>query len=127
VAETSAKAIGALHAAGAAVLAGTDTFDGFDLPGVSLHQELALLVHAGLTPLEALQSATRNGAAYRGALATEGTIEPGKRADLVLLEASPLSDIRNTRGVQSVVIVGNLLRRSDLDVLLEHAFTAAQQ
>jgi imidazolonepropionase-like amidohydrolase len=127
VAEASAKAVGALHAAGASVLAGTDTFDGFDVPGVSLHQELALLVQAGLTPLEALRSATRNAAAYRGALATEGTLEAGKRADLVLLDANPLSDIRNIRRVHAVVRDGKLLDRAALDVLLDQARTAARQ
>jgi imidazolonepropionase-like amidohydrolase len=127
VARAASSAVGALHAAGAPVLAGTDTFDGFDLPGVSLHQELALLVRAGLAPMEALQAATRNGAAYRGALATEGTLEPSKRADLVLLDANPLADIGNGRGVQAVVLGGRRRRRADLDGLLAQARAAARE
>ena len=126
VAQAAARAVGAIHRAGAPVLAGTDTFDGFDLPGVSLDQELELLVRAGLTPIEALQAATRNGAEFRGALAAEGTIEAGKRADLVLLDANPLADIASVRRVQAVVLGGRLLRRTDLDALLEQARAAAR-
>jgi imidazolonepropionase-like amidohydrolase len=108
------------------VLAGTDTFDAFVLPGVSLHQELDLLVRAGLTPLEAIQSATRAAAEYRGTSATEGTIASGKRADLVLLDADPLADIANLSRVHAVMIGGRLLSRRDLDPLLVQVRTAAQ-
>jgi hypothetical protein len=126
VARKAAEAVGALHAAGASVLAGTDTFDAFDLPGISLHQELALLVGAGLTPMDAIQAATRNAADYRGSLGTEGTIEPGRRADLVILDADPLADIRNTRRISAVVQGGRLRMRSDLDALLAGARQAAR-
>jgi imidazolonepropionase-like amidohydrolase len=126
VADTSAKAVGALHAAGARILAGTDTFDAFVLPGISLHQELSLLVNAGLTPLEALQSATRNAAEYRGTLDREGTIARKKRADLVLLDANPLTDIGNLRRIQAVIQAGHVLSRQDLDRLLERARAAAK-
>lgn len=106
VAKTAARAIGDLHAAGASILAGTDTFDAFVLPGASLHEELRLLVSAGLTPLQALQTATSNAAAFRGVSKTEGTIAPGRRADLVLLAANPLLDITNIARVEAVWIGG---------------------
>jgi imidazolonepropionase-like amidohydrolase len=118
VARTAATAVGALHAAGARVLAGTDTFDYYVLPGVGLHQELALLVGAGLSPMEALQAATRNAAEYRGVLAQEGTIERGKRADLVLLDANPLGDIRDTTRIGAVVVGGRLFGRGELVLML---------
>ena len=126
VARRAAQAVGALHAAGAQVLAGTDTFDAFVLPGISLHQELALLAGAGLPPLAAIQAATRNAAAYRGTLDREGTIEPGKRADLVLLEADPLVDITSTRRIAAVVQGGRLRDRAALDALLAAARGAAK-
>ena len=121
VARTVSKAVGAIHAAGARVLAGTDTFDAFVLPGSSLHDELALLVGAGLTPLQALQSATRDAAAFRGALDREGTIGRSKRADLLLLDADPLADIANISRVHIVVTSGRVHSRSDLDSLLDRA------
>jgi hypothetical protein len=125
VARASARAVAALHAAGARILAGTDTFDAFVLPGVSLHQELALLVEAGLSPLGALQAATKNAAEYRGARDSEGTIARGKRADLVLLDASPLTDIRNTLRINAVIQGGHVLSRADLDRMLDAARSEA--
>jgi hypothetical protein len=112
VARIARRAVGALHAAGAAVPAGTDTFDAFVLPGVSLHQELALLVAAGLTPLEALQAATTHAAEFRGTAAREGTIERGKLADFVLLDANPLDDIANVAKIRAVVTDGTCVRSS---------------
>ena len=103
------------------MLAGTDTFDAFVLPGSSLHDELALLVGAGLTPLEALQSATRDAAVFRGALDREGTIARGKRADLLLLDADPLADITNIARVHAVIRTGRSYSREDLDGLLDRA------
>jgi imidazolonepropionase-like amidohydrolase len=114
----AARAMAALHTAGARVLAGTDTYDGFVIPGFSLHQELALFVGAGLTTMEALQAATRNAAEFRGALEREGTITRGKRADMVLLDANPLLDIRNLSRINAVFMGGRVLTRSDLDTLL---------
>lgn len=126
VARVSAEAVVALHEGGAAVLAGTDTMDAFVLPGISLHQELALLVRAGLTPLAALQSATLRAAEYRGTAAIEGSIMPGRRADLVLLDADPLRDIANLSRVRAVIIGGRVHARPDLDALLAQTRTAAQ-
>jgi len=76
------------------------------LPGASLHEELRMLVGSGFTPLEALQSATRTAAEFRGAGRTEGTIALGRRADLVLLSADPLQNIDNIARVERVWIAG---------------------
>jgi len=112
------KMVGEMNRAGVPILAGTDTAAGVRVyPGFSLHEELELLVQAGLTPMEALQAATRNAGKYLG-LADTGTIEKGKRADLVLLDSSPLADIKNTRKIQSVVLAGRYFSRGDLDRLL---------
>ena len=99
----------ALRRHGAGILAGTDTPNPFLVPGFSLHEELASLVRAGLTPAEALAAATREPARFLDASEEHGTIEPGKRADLVLLEANPLDDIRNTRSVAGVMLRGRWL------------------
>jgi imidazolonepropionase-like amidohydrolase len=107
-----------MHRAGVPILAGTDTAAGVRVyPGFSLHSELELLAHAGLSQMETLQTATRNPAIYLG-LADSGTIEKGKRADLVLLDANPLDSISNTRKIRSVVLNGRYLSRADLDGLL---------
>jgi imidazolonepropionase-like amidohydrolase len=84
-------------------------------PGSSLHEELALLVDAGLTPMEALQAATRNAAVFMGKLDTLGTLEKGKSADMVLLDRNPLDDIRNTRTINAVVVRGKVLSKGDLE------------
>ncbi len=91
------------------------------LPGFSLHEDLALLVRAGLTPMEALQAGTRNPAEFLGRLDSQGTIAAGKNADLVLLDANPLDDIHNTQKIRAVVVRGKLLDRAALDQLLADA------
>jgi imidazolonepropionase-like amidohydrolase len=112
------KMVGEMKRAGVPILAGTDTAAGVRVyPGFSLHDELELLVQAGLTPMEALQAATLNAGKFLG-LADTGTIEKGKRADLVLLDANPLEYIGNTRKIQSVVLQGRYFSRADLDRLL---------
>jgi hypothetical protein len=105
---------GEMHRAGVRLLAGTDAPLAYVHPGISLHDELALLVRAGLTPMQALQSATREPAAYLGALDSLGTIQPGKLADLVLLDADPLADIRNTRRIHRVIANGRVVDRAAL-------------
>jgi hypothetical protein len=120
------KLVGDMHHAGVPLLAGTDT-NPFNpvLPGWGLHQELALLVDCGLTPMEALQAATRNPARYFGKLDEMGTIETGKAADLVLLDADPLADIRNTEKIRAVVMRGQYYSRQALDTMLDRTAALA--
>jgi hypothetical protein len=119
--------VGAVHRAGIPLLAGTDTawIQPYTYAGFSLHDELALLVKAGLTPMESLQTATINPARFLGMEKDLGTIEKGKVANLVLLDADPVSDIRNTQKIDSVVLKGKLLTRTDLDKLLQDVATKA--
>jgi imidazolonepropionase-like amidohydrolase len=116
-----------MQKAGVPILAGTDTGNPFCFPGFSLHDELALLVIAGLTPAEALRSATLNPAKFFGLDQTLGTIEQGKIADLVLLDANPLVDIRNTQRINAVVSNGRLFDRKALDKMLSEAEGAANR
>ena len=113
------KLVGNMHRAGVQFLAGTDA-NGWNsvYPGFGLHEELKLLVKSGLTPMEALQTATRNPAMYFGELAAAGTIETGKTADMVLLDADPLEDIGNTEKIAGVVMRGRYYSRADLDAML---------
>src|ERR1044072_8334737 len=119
--------VGAMQKAGVPILAGTDTGNPYCFPGFSLHDELALLVIAGLTPVEALRSATLNPAKFFGLDQTLGTIEQGKIADLVLLDANPLLDIRNTQKINAVVSNGRLFDRKALDKMLAEAEVAANR
>jgi imidazolonepropionase-like amidohydrolase len=109
-----------MHKAGVRIVAGTDAA-AFRLVGFSLHHELVDLVRAGLTPLQALQAATLNPAIAFGKIADLGTIEPGKLADLVLLNANPLESIDSTQSIAAVVSAGRLFQRSDLTGLLQEA------
>jgi imidazolonepropionase-like amidohydrolase len=115
--------VGAMQRAGVPLLAGTDTGNPFCFPGFSLHEELALMVIGGLTPVEALRAATLNPAKFLGLDKTLGTIEPGKIADLVLLDADPLADIRNTQKIDAVISNGRLLDRRELNKMLSQAET----
>jgi imidazolonepropionase-like amidohydrolase len=111
--------VGRMQRAGIPFLAGTDTPAGVGvLPGFSLHQELERFVEAGFTPLQALQTATLNPAIYFGARSDFGSVEAGRRADLVLLDADPTADIRHTRRIAMVVARGRLYTRKDLDRML---------
>jgi imidazolonepropionase-like amidohydrolase len=112
---------GILHRAGVHLMAGTDAPMPLVYPGFALHDELALLVAAGLTPREALRAATLEPAEFLHIDATAGSVEAGKRADLLLLDADPLRDIRNTRRIHAAVLDGRLLARPDLDALLAGA------
>jgi imidazolonepropionase-like amidohydrolase len=108
-----------LKEAGVKLLAGTDMPQAFVYPGFSLHQELELLVRSGLTPLEALRSATYNPAEFLGALDSLGTVAQGKVADLLLLDANPLADIRNTRRIAVVIANGRVFDPAARDQLLK--------
>jgi imidazolonepropionase-like amidohydrolase len=109
------EVIRSMRAAGVRLMAGTDVPIG-DMVS-PLHDELGLLVEAGLSPMEALQTATRNPAEYLGLLRNEGTVTAGKVADLVLLDADPLTDITNIRRINSVVLRGRLIRNTELQQL----------
>jgi len=111
--------VGLLHRAGVPILAGTDVLNPYCFPGFSLHDELALLVEAGLTPMEALQAATRNPAIFLKATDSLGTIAAGKLADLVLLDADPIADIHNTTKINAVVLDGQLLDQAARQRLLD--------
>jgi imidazolonepropionase-like amidohydrolase len=103
--------VGAMHRAGVVLLAGTDAPLRNSPPGFGLHEELALLVRAGLSPFAALRAATLAPARWFGMQDSLGTVAPGQLADLVLLDADPLADIRNLRGIRAVVQQGRVVRR----------------
>ena len=119
--------VGLMHRAGVEFIAGTDVLNPYCFPGFSLHDELAILVEAGLSPMEALQTATLNPARFLGKENELGTVAQGKMADLVLLEANPLEDIRNTTKINSVVVDGRLLDRKTLDQILTQVQASAQK
>jgi hypothetical protein len=113
--------VGAMHRAGVGFMTGTDLSIPYVFAGFSLHEELALFVEAGFTPMSALQTATRNPAVFFGELSSHGTIERGKLANLVLLSANPLADIRNTRRIEAVVLKGKYFSKFELDRMLVKA------
>jgi hypothetical protein len=114
--------VGAMFRAGVPMMAGTDAMNPYCFPGFSLHDELALLVESGLTPLAALQAATVNPAKFLGRTEEMGTVEAGKAADLVLLGADPLADIHNTTQIQAVWLQGQFFDKAALDAMLEKAW-----
>jgi imidazolonepropionase-like amidohydrolase len=111
-----------MAAAGVGILTGCDAM----IAGFCAHDELALMVAAGMSPQAALQTATINPARYLGREATLGTIAAGKTADLVMLDGNPLQDIANVRRIRAVVTAGRFLDRAALDRLLAQAKAAAQ-
>ena len=112
---------GAMHKAGVPFMTGTDIPGAYTYPGFSLHDELALLVQTGFTPLEALQAATVNPAKFLGLEKSLGTIKKGKVADLVLLDANPLDSIANTKRISGVVVGGRYLSKEKLEEMLRNA------
>ena len=117
-----------LHKAGVPFLAGTDTPPGvYIFPGFSLHEELQRFVAAGFTPLEALQTATLNPARFFQMEDKLGAIERDKLADLVLLDANPLQDIRNTQKIAAVILNGRYFSRNDLQKILQKVEDAAKK
>jgi imidazolonepropionase-like amidohydrolase len=124
--EKELEVVNAMHRAGIPFLAGTDTPPGvYVFPGFSLHEELQRFVAAGFSPMEALQTATLNPAKFMDMDDRLGTIEKGKVADLVLLDANPLDDIRNTQKIAAVIVNGLYLSRAELDKMLKGAQAAA--
>ena len=113
------KLVKAIHDSGGKILAGSDTPEWFHVYGWGLHRELQAYVEAGLTPYQALATATRNPAEFLNQSAEWGTIEPGKRADFVLLNANPLENIHNTLRIDTVGIGGRLLAKAELDRMIQ--------
>ena len=108
-----------MHEAGVRLMTGSDVAVLNVFPGMSIHEELRLFVDSvGMSPMEALASATRKPAEWLGLGDSVGTIEPGKVADLVLLDGDPLADINHTRRISAVVLRGKVFQRSELDALL---------
>ncbi len=103
---------------GIGIMAGTDTPLSLLTPAFSLHEELALLVQAGLTPIQALEAATLRPAQYFGLENQQGSIAKGMRADLVILDANPLEDITNTQRIWTVMRDGHLHTRDELDKII---------
>ena len=118
------RLVGMLHAAGARLLAGTDCYGlGKQLPGLGLQNELALLVESGLSPLAALQAATLTAAEALDRSESLGTLEAGKLADIVLLEADPLADIHNARRVRTVMKAGHVYDAAALRAQARSAYS----
>jgi imidazolonepropionase-like amidohydrolase len=112
-----------LYSRGNRFLAGCDGL----VPGFCLHDELEWFTKAGFSPLEALQTATINPARFLGRDKLQGTVEVGKRADLVLLDADPLADIRNVQRIDAVILRGKLVNRSAIDrIIAKHRRAEAQ-
>jgi imidazolonepropionase-like amidohydrolase len=119
------KIVGAMNKAGVGILAGTDELNPYCFAGFSLHDELGYLVKAGLSPAEALRAATWSPARYLGWDAKMGTVAEGKVADLVVLDADPLTDIANTQKIAAVVTRGTFYDRKELDALLARTKSVA--
>lgn len=121
--ELEASQLPLLQQAGMTILAGTDAgfLNSYNYPGIGLHDELREYVRYGLTPLQALQSATLRNAAFLGHDKDSGDLAEGKVADIVLLERNPLQDIDATRAIDAVVLKGDYLDRKALDALLAGA------
>ena len=121
--ELSVKVLPMLRDAGIPILAGTDTgyLNSFNYPGIGLHDELQRYVEAGLTPREALASATQTGPKFLGHADRYGSVAKGKAADILILDANPLQDISATRTIRGVVTKGRWLDRTALDQLLKTA------
>jgi imidazolonepropionase-like amidohydrolase len=120
-AATSAVVTSDMAKAGVGILAGCDSM----IAGFCVHDELAAMVRGGMAPLTALQTATINPARYFGIEQTAGSVAPGRRADLVLLDGNPLVDITNVRRIRAVIVAGRLLDRGALDQVLSKAKDAA--
>ncbi|MGB4841103.1 MAG: amidohydrolase family protein [Saprospiraceae bacterium] len=112
-----------LQKAGITILAGSDAaaLNTFVYPALALHEELILFQKSGLTPLQTLQSATKNGAKFMGKYDTSASVEKGKNADMVVLNTNPLEDIKSTQDIFAVIKNGRYFSRSDLDKMLETA------
>ncbi len=111
---------GLAHKRGVKILAGTDSYDPYSFPGFSLHKELEELVKAGLSPAEALATATINPSEYFSVSNDYGSLEKGKVADIILLQKNPLSNIKNSTTIESVFFNGNIYNREELNSFLNY-------
>ncbi len=126
--ESTLRNVREMHEAGVAVLTGTDVAVIDIYPGYSLHEELEAFVDdLGFSPMEALESATSKSARFLGIADSVGTIAPGMIADMVLLDADPLDDIRNTSRIEGVFLRGTFYDRAGLDDLLVAVEAAPDQ
>ena len=121
----AAAQVGLAQQRGIILLAGTDNIDTYVFTGSSLHDELGMLVDAGLTPLEAIKSATIEPARYSGMDQESGSVEAGKQADLLLLNTNPLIDIANTADIFGVMFAGQYFDQEALAALDDYAVDMA--
>ncbi len=119
ITELDYKMINALHNAGAKLLLGTDCGNPFVFPGWSLHEELQNFISAGLTPYEAIKAGTKNAAEHLGKSDEFGTVEVGKRADLILIDDNPLKDVSNVKKISGVMVGGMWFSKQELDGMLQ--------
>lgn len=124
--DMASNQVEAASAYGVKILAGTDNIDTYVFTGSSLHDELSMLVEAGLSPLEALQSATINAAQFANQEEEVGSVQVGKEADMILLKGNPLIDIENTQRIAGVVFDGRYFDESALGQLEEYSINMAQ-
>jgi len=116
--EIRRQLIRAIHDAGGGLLLGSDSPQIFNVPGFAIHHELSYLVDAGLSPYEALKTGTLNPARFLDEAEEFGTVEVGRRADLLLLDANPLEDIGNSRRIHGVMTGGRWFPKAELEALL---------
>jgi hypothetical protein len=124
--ELRREVVRGLHAAGAKLLVGSDSPQLFMVTGFAVHREMEALAAAGVPTLTVLQAATRNAAEYFGEASQWGSVTPGQRADLLLLEANPLEDVKHTRAIVGVMTRGRWLPRAELDARLEAVASAVK-
>ena len=124
--EKRLRQVASMHKAGVRILTGTDAPLRNSPPGFGLHEEFVLLARGGMTPFEILRAATLEAARFLGIADSAGTIAPGKLADLVLLDADPLRNIRNTRRIAAVMADGRLFAGRERQALLRAASDATR-
>ena len=124
VVESRIRILGALHRGGARILMGTDAPQQFSVPGFSLHRELGHMSRAGMSPFAILASGTRSVGEYFRGQDRFGTVAPGQRADLVLLQANPLADVANVSRIAGVMARGRWVPREEIDAGLERIAAA---
>ncbi|MDN4501720.1 amidohydrolase family protein [Alteromonadaceae bacterium BrNp21-10] len=123
--QAASKSIGEAHRNGVKIMAGTDSYDIYVVPGFSIHEEMLLLHEAGLGNFDVLRAATLNTASYFGVQEKYGSIDKGKVADMVLLQENPISDIKNTTTIQTVFHGRQIYSQAAIGGLKQHAKTLA--